>query len=122
MGSVKQGDVALLHAGASGVGTAAIQILRLTGVKTYVTVGSDEKVDACISVLFPPFRLVHLEGVALGASSGANRREGRWKHQLTEWLASEGLSGVDYILDPVGQDYFLDDLEVLNRDGSPSFR
>jgi NADPH:quinone reductase-like Zn-dependent oxidoreductase len=43
----KNGDVVLIHAGASGVGTAAIQLAKFFGAKVATTVGSDEKVDYC---------------------------------------------------------------------------
>ena len=54
------GEVALIHGGASGVGTAAIQLARLVGATPYVTAGSAERVAAC---------------VALGAAGGIDYRE-----------------------------------------------
>jgi len=48
IGGVKEGQSVLVHAGASGVGTSAIQLMKqLSGVKVYVTVGSQEKADFC---------------------------------------------------------------------------
>jgi len=44
---VKPGDLVLVHAGSSGVGTAATQIARMMGAKTIVTAGSKEKLDFC---------------------------------------------------------------------------
>src|SRR2546422_10029703 len=41
---VRVGDDVLVHAGGSGVGTAAIQIARLHGARVITTVGSDDKV------------------------------------------------------------------------------
>eukprot|EP01128_Nolandella_sp_AFSM9_P008568 TRINITY_DN525_c2_g1_i1.p1 TRINITY_DN525_c2_g1~~TRINITY_DN525_c2_g1_i1.p1 ORF type:complete len:367 (-),score=116.88 TRINITY_DN525_c2_g1_i1:221-1321(-) len=100
VGEVSENKSVLIHAGASGVGTSAIQLLNLVeGVKTYVTVGSAEKIDRCVS---------------LGAHGGLNRKDGPWKEPLLK--LTEG--GVDLILDPVGKNYFPDDLAVLNKDGT----
>jgi len=51
----------ILHAGASGVGTAGIQLCKAFGNPCFVTVGNDEKLAACIQ---------------LGATAGSNRHEG----------------------------------------------
>ena len=48
VGKVQPGEVVLQHAGASGVGTAAIQLAkRVFGAKIIVTAGSDEKLTYC---------------------------------------------------------------------------
>jgi tumor protein p53-inducible protein 3 len=47
LAGIKQGDKVLIHAGASGVGTAAIQIAKDKGAKVFVTAGSQEKLDFC---------------------------------------------------------------------------
>lgn len=57
---VKRGDTVLVHAGASGVGTAAVQLCKLFGADAFVTAGSAEKIDFCKS---------------LGAMEGANYSE-----------------------------------------------
>jgi len=44
-GGLKAGDTVLIHAGASGVGTAAIQLVKALGGTVMTTVGTDEKVD-----------------------------------------------------------------------------
>lgn len=49
LGEIKSKESALVHAGASGVGTAAMQLLRSIGAKIFVTVGSDEKKAFCES-------------------------------------------------------------------------
>lgn len=41
--ALRMGDVALIHAGGSGVGTAATQLAKAMGARTFVTVGSEEK-------------------------------------------------------------------------------
>ncbi len=89
----------LLHAGASGVGTAAIQLCKAFGNPCYVTVGSDEKIERCI---------------LLGAAGGANRHSERFADKVRDWTDGQG---VDVILDPVGAAYLSDNLRSLNADG-----
>lgn len=92
------GETVLLHAGASGVGTAAIQLCAVTGSECFVTAGSAEKVARC---------------VALGAAGGWDRHDGSFVEAVRGWSDS----GVDVILDPVGGSYLADNLSVLNVDG-----
>ena len=47
---VKAGEVVLVHAGASGVGTAAVQLARLAGAVPVVTAGSTQKVEAAVEL------------------------------------------------------------------------
>lgn len=47
IGQVSKDDVVLVHAGASGVGTAAIQLARLAGAMVLATVGSQDKIEYC---------------------------------------------------------------------------
>lgn len=93
------GERVLLHAGASGVGTAAIQLCREFNNPCFVTAGSEEKIARC---------------KALGAEDGVNRHEASFADRVSEWTAGEG---VDVILDPVGGSYLNDNLRSLNRDG-----
>jgi len=93
-----RGERVLLHAGASGVGTAAIQLCGLTGNPCFVTAGSAEKIRRCVE---------------LGADAGWNRHDGSFTDALQAW----GPGGVDVILDPVGAGYLADNLAVLNVDG-----
>lgn len=92
------GETVLLHAGASGVGTAAIQLCRQRGNPCYVTAGNPEKIERC---------------VALGADGGWNRHDGGFVEPVKAWAAA----GVDVILDPVGAGYLADNLAVLGLDG-----
>lgn len=96
--NLTRGETVLLHAGASGVGTAAIQLCSLFGNPCFVTAGSAEKIERC---------------VALGAGGGWNRHDGSFVDAVRGW--SEG--GVDVILDPVGAAYLGDNLSVLATDG-----
>ena len=94
-----QGERALLHAGASGVGTAAIQLCRAFGSPTFVTAGSADKIERC---------------VALGAGGGCNRHDGSFASAVDEWSAGRG---ADVILDPVGGGYLADNMRSLAVDG-----
>ncbi|MEQ9451947.1 MAG: NAD(P)H-quinone oxidoreductase [Pseudomonadales bacterium] len=98
-GALQPGEQVLLHAGASGVGTAAIQLLLQTDNPCFVTVGGTDKVERC---------------VALGAQGGFDRHQGSFKEAVTEWA---GDGGVDLILDPVGASYLTDNLSVLGLNG-----
>jgi tumor protein p53-inducible protein 3 len=98
-GDLKIGDRVLVHAGASGVGTAAIQLIRELGAEAMVTAGSKEKLERCRE---------------LGATAGWNYKDGSfapWVKELTEG------KGVDLILDFVGAPYFKDNVDSLAVDG-----
>ena len=93
------GERVLLHAGASGVGTAAIQLCSQSHNPCFVTVGGQDKLDRCL---------------ALGAAGGANRHEESFADKVSEWTAGEGF---DVILDPVGAGYLSDNVASLRLDG-----
>ena len=95
---MQPGESVLLHAGASGVGTAAIQICRLKGASCFVTAGSPEKIAAC---------------VALGAEGGHVRHSGSFRDAVKVWRPG----GVDVILDPVGGAYLSDNQRALATGG-----
>jgi len=93
------GQTVLVHAGGSGVGTAAIQLVREAGGISLVTAGSSEKIARC---------------AALGAIAGWNYKDG----PFAPWVAEQtGGRGVDIILDFVGAPYFGQNLEALAVDG-----
>lgn len=94
----KPGDRVLLHAGASGVGTAGIQMCSLNGIQTFVTVGAEPKLQACLE---------------LGASGGSNRHDG----PFVEAVRAFAPDGVDIILDPVGASYLSDNIQLLALNG-----
>ena len=98
-GALKAGERVLLHAGASGVGTAAIQLLKQSGNPSYVTAGGADKIDQCI---------------ALGADRGFDRHDGSFVDDVRAWA---GEAGVDLVLDPVGAGYLADNLTVLALGG-----
>lgn len=98
-GALQTAEKVIVHAGASGVGTAAIQLLKQSGNPVFVTVGSDEKLNSCVE---------------LGADTGSVRHEGSFAEAATAWA---GEPGVDVILDPVGGQYLADNLGVLGLGG-----
>lgn len=87
MAGVQVGETALIHAGASGVGTAGIQLLKVFGAQAIVTAGGAEKCAACR---------------ALGAIAIDYKSE-----DFAESVKREtGGRGVNVILDPVGASHF----------------
>ncbi|HKI75401.1 MAG TPA: NAD(P)H-quinone oxidoreductase [Pseudomonadales bacterium] len=93
------GEKVILHAGASGVGTAAIQLCRSFGNPCFVTAGSDDKIARCVE---------------LGASGGSNRHTGSFYDKAAEFA---GTTGIGVILDPVGGAYLADNLRLLGLGG-----
>ena len=94
LAQVQPGEKVLLHAGASGVGSAAIQLCKAFNSPCWVSVGSDERLAYC---------------EALGAEGGVVRGE-----------SMEGLhefAPFDVILDPVGASYAAQNLKMLRLDG-----
>lgn len=97
-GALAKGESLLVHGGASGIGTMAIQLAVARGHQVFATAGSDERV-AIIN--------------ALGAT-GIN-----YKTQIFEDVVREatGGRGVDVILDMVAGDYINRDISCLADDG-----
>jgi len=93
------GERVIVHAGASGVGTAAIQMLKQTSNPVFITAGSQQKIDQCIE---------------LGADAGHDRHSGSFVDTARSWCAD---GGVDVILDPVGAQYLADNLNLLRLNG-----
>lgn len=98
-GRLAAGESVLIHAGASGVGTAAIQMAREAGAVVFATAGSSEKLEACRRF-----------GAALAVD---------YHHQdfAVEIKARSAGRGVDLILDPVGAAYLSRNIEVLAPGG-----
>jgi tumor protein p53-inducible protein 3 len=97
-GRLKEGESVLIHAGASGVGTAAIQMARQADCRVFATAGSREKTEAC---------------EALGAELAVNYREEEFEERIGAALSG----GVDVVIDMVGKAYFERNLRLLNRRG-----
>lgn len=95
-GALKPGETFLIHGGASGIGTTAIQMAKAWGAKVYATAGDDIKVARCKD---------------LGADEAFNYRNQPWDQLIRE------LGGVDVILDMVGGDYVERNLSILRDEG-----
>ena len=96
---LSKGEHAVIHAGASGVGTAATQMCRAFGNPVYVTAGSQDKIDRCIG---------------FGAAAGMDRHQGDFSAAVRKWTDGRG---ADVILDPVGGAYLAANLASLATDG-----
>jgi len=94
--NLQPGERILLHAAASGVGTAVIQLAKAMGNPVFATAGSDEKLAVCRE---------------LGAEGTWNRHNGSFVDAVNEW------GGADMVLDPVGGDYIGQDQKATNRHG-----
>ena len=99
LGGLKEGETVLIHAAASGVGTAGIQMARETGARILVTAGSTEKMQRCIE---------------LGATAGCNYKE----RDFADWVkeVTKG-QGVDLIEDFIGAAYWDQNLRCLKTGG-----
>ncbi|HWW47792.1 MAG TPA: NAD(P)H-quinone oxidoreductase [Xanthobacteraceae bacterium] len=86
-GGLKAGETLLVHGGSSGIGTMAVQLAKAFGAKVIVTVGSQEKADACLK---------------LGADHAINYKTADF---VAETKRITGGAGADLILDMVGGDY-----------------
>lgn len=98
-GELADGEVLLVHGGASGIGTTAIQIARALGHKVYVTVGSDERAAAV---------------EALGATRAINYKTQDFVEEIK--VLTDG-KGVNVILDMVSGEYINRDIKCLADDG-----
>jgi len=98
-GRLTAGESVLIHAGASGVGTAAIQMAREAGAVVFATAGSEEKLEACRR---------------LGAALAVDYQKQDFAVEIKARTAGRG---VDLILDPVGAAYLKRNLEVLAPGG-----
>ncbi|PQP06408.1 NAD(P)H-quinone oxidoreductase [Pseudomonas frederiksbergensis] len=94
LASLKPGEKVLLHAGASGIGSAAIQLCKAFGNPCWVSVGSEDRLAYC---------------EALGAQGGVVRNK--------DLERLNDLGPFDVILDPVGGSYAALNLKLLARDG-----
>lgn len=97
MGKAKAGEVVLVHGGTSGIGTTALMLCKALGIKTFATVGSDEKVQAIANL-----------------TDAINYKTQDFEHLINEKTDN---AGVDVILDMVGAPYLEKNLNLLRRDG-----
>ncbi|WP_167043632.1 NAD(P)H-quinone oxidoreductase [Salinibacterium sp. ZJ454] len=97
-GRLTAGETLLVHGGASGIGTTAIQLARLAGARVAVT-ASAPKLDACRK---------------LGADILIDYRSDDFVERVLE--ATDG-RGADVILDIIGGPYIARDIDALATDG-----
>ncbi len=96
---IKKGDKVLIHAGASGLGTACLHLALSVGAEVYVTTRHEEKLQACLQ---------------LGARMGWNPLKTNFSDAILEETNGEG---IDIIVDPVGASYFQQNLRCIKTDG-----
>ena len=86
--NLKEGETVLVHAGAGGIGSAAIQLARAAGARVFSTAGGPEKVKVCEK---------------LGAEVAVDYKEENFVDAVKE--ATDG-RGAEVIFDPVGGEVF----------------
>jgi putative PIG3 family NAD(P)H quinone oxidoreductase len=96
---LQPGETLLVHGGASGIGTTAIQLARAFGARVFATVGNNEKRELC---------------ERLGAERAINYREETFSDVVRELTNGRG---VDVILDIVGGEYLDANLNALAMEG-----
>jgi putative PIG3 family NAD(P)H quinone oxidoreductase len=96
---LRPGETVLIHGGASGVGTAGIQLAHQAGCRVFVTAGTAAKTARCES---------------LGAELAINYNTDDFAERI---MAYTGGNGVDVILDMVGASYFERNIDLLNVKG-----
>ncbi|KAJ7727370.1 hypothetical protein B0H16DRAFT_1590795 [Mycena metata] len=101
-GEVKPNDDVLVHAGASGVGLAAIQLARFNGARTVTATASTED------------KLDWLRSLPNGATHTANYKTQDFSQVVKEVTKNKG---VDVVIDFVGQTHFEKNLASLAVDG-----
>ena len=98
-GKLSKNERVLVHGGASGIGTTAIQLAKEFGATVYATAGSDEKCSAVEKI---------------GATKCINYRNMQFENEINKLTNNEG---VDVILDMVAGSYVPRNLKCLNFDG-----
>ncbi len=99
LAGIGAGQSALIHGGGSGVGTAAIALLRQAGARSIVTAGSAQKCERCLRI---------------GADVAINYNDGPFAPKVRTATAGRG---VDAILDCIGGAYLAQNLEALAQGG-----
>ena len=98
-GGLRSGETVLIHGGAGGVGTAAIQIAHRLGARVLITAGSQSRLERCLE---------------LGADAGINHRD---EDFVARTLELTGGRGADLILDVMGASYLERNLAAVAADG-----
>jgi NADPH2:quinone reductase len=98
-GGLQAGETLLIHGGSSGIGTMAIQLAKAFGAKVIVTVGAQDKADACLK---------------LGADVAINYKT---QDFVAETRKATNDTGANVILDMVGGDYIERNYDAAAVDG-----
>ena len=98
-GKLKDNDKVLIHGGASGIGTTAIQLAKSFGATVYATAGNENK---CLAA------------EKIGASKCINYKKTEFEDEIMELTNGKG---VDVILDMVAGSYVPRNLKCLSSDG-----
>lgn len=98
LANLQEGEKVLVHAGASGVGTAAIQLAKTKKAQVFVTASAPK----------------HKTCLRLGANGAFDYTTGPFAPWVLE--RTEG-KGVNIILDFIGGDYFSQNIDCLQKDG-----
>lgn len=98
-GQLQAGESLLVHGGASGIGTTAIQLANAWGATVYVTAGSEEKCQFC---------------ERLGAAHAINYKQ---QDFVTEIDRLTHKKGVNMVLDMIAGSYFPKNLKILAEEG-----
>ncbi|MEM9330437.1 MAG: zinc-binding dehydrogenase [Pseudomonadota bacterium] len=96
---LESGETVLIHAGGSGIGSAAIQLAKKIGCTVITTVGSDDKIERCKE---------------LGADHVINYREDRFEGAVRKITRKKG---VDVVFEHVGKDTWAGSLLSLRPGG-----
>jgi len=97
---LRAGQTALVHGGASGIGTMAIQVAKAAGATVAVTASRDDALRRCTE---------------LGADIGINYLQDDF---VAAVMAATDGRGADVILDVVGAKYLQRNISALALDGS----
>ncbi|CAI2934238.1 zinc-binding dehydrogenase [Aminobacter niigataensis] len=96
---LEPGETILIHAGGSGIGSAAIQLAKKMGCTVITTVGSNDKIE---------------KAKALGADHVINYREDRFEGVVRKLTRKKG---VDVVFEHVGKDTWAGSMFSLKRGG-----
>jgi len=96
---LRPGETLLVHGGASGIGTMAIQLAKSVGARVLVTAGSQEKIRRCLE---------------FGADAGIDYREEDFVARSRELTDGRG---ADVILDIMGAKYLQRNVDALAVNG-----
>ncbi|MGK5095241.1 NAD(P)H-quinone oxidoreductase [Deltaproteobacteria bacterium TL4] len=99
LGQLTAGEVVLIHAGGSGVGTAGTQMAHYEGAKVFVTAGSPQKIE---------------RSRKLGSFAGIDYKTQDFVEEIKKWTDGDG---VHLVLDFIGAAYLHRNIKILKHQG-----